>query len=83
MFCEIWARASYKTFREISHFILVRRGPITQPFVESMAAITAIGAHGLIPEMVKELPAYLTAAVTCTGFNRADVREYTEGILKW
>eukprot|EP00966_Prymnesium_polylepis_P187454 4346007-Prymnesium_polylepis.1 len=56
---------------------------ITQPFVESMAAITAIGAHGLIPEMVKELPAYLTAAVTCTGFNRAEVREYTEGILKW
>eukprot|EP00966_Prymnesium_polylepis_P166657 3852366-Prymnesium_polylepis.1 len=32
--------------------------------------------------MVKELPAYLTAAVTCTGFNRVDVREYTDGIRK-
>ena len=58
---------------------MVRRGAITQPFVESMAAITALGSHGLIPEMVKELPASGTAAVTCTGFNRVDVREYIHG----
>ena len=30
-----------------------------------------------------ELPAYLVASASCTGFNRADMSEYTEGILKW
>eukprot|EP00966_Prymnesium_polylepis_P311529 7198444-Prymnesium_polylepis.1 len=58
---------------------------VTQPFVEEMAAIQplSLGAHNLIPEMLKELPAYLTCAVTCTGFNKADVPEFTESVLKW
>ena len=47
------------------------------------AAIVPIGAHNLVPEMTKELPVYLVAAATCTGFDRSEVATFTEGLLKW
>ena len=47
------------------------------------AAIVPIGAHNLVPEMIKELPVYLVAAATCTGFDRSEVATFTEGLLKW
>ena len=48
-----------------------------------MALITPLGTHNLIPGLVAELPLYLTAAATCTGFNHADVKEFTADMLVW
>eukprot|EP00966_Prymnesium_polylepis_P048505 1123033-Prymnesium_polylepis.1 len=42
---------------------------VTQPFVEEMWDIKPLAAHNLIPDMIKELPAYLVASASCTGFN--------------
>ena len=51
--------------------------------VEEMYEIKPLAAHNLIPDMIKELPAYLVAAASCTSFNHADVAEFTDAILKW
>ena len=56
---------------------------LTMPMVDDLSTVKPIAGHGLIPMLKKELPAYLTAAQSCNGFDRADVTVYTEQIFKW
>ena len=56
---------------------------LTRLMVEDLAKITPLAAHDLIPRMLKELPDYLLAANTCTGFDRSSVKDFTEGVLLW
>jgi hypothetical protein len=56
---------------------------LSQPLVEELSVIIPIGAHDLIPGLVRELPQYLAVAASWPGFNRADVAEFTSGVLKW
>ena len=56
---------------------------LTMPMVDDLSTVKPIAGHGLIPMLKKELPAYLTAAQSCNGFDRADVTVYIEQILKW
>ena len=51
--------------------------------VQDMAKIMPIAQHNLIPDMLKQLPAYLSLAAACPGFNTQNVAEFSEGILKW
>ena len=46
-------------------------------------AIKPLAGFNLIAGLKKELPAYLVAAASCGGFNRADPEEYSRGLLKW
>ena len=56
---------------------------LTQAIVQELSAIVPIGVHRLTPGLVRELPAYLLAATTCTGFDRGDIPAFTAGVLAW
>ena len=56
---------------------------LNHAMVQDMAKIMPIAQHNLIPDMLKQLPAYLSLAAACPGFNTQNVAEFSEGILKW
>ena len=55
---------------------------IDAAFVESLAAIDPLAAHGLLDKMKHELPFYLAAAQGFT-VDHSDVKEFTAKVLKW
>ena len=52
-------------------------------FVDTMAAITPLASHGLISELKKELPMYLSATQGASVFDMSDVEGFTEALLCW
>lgn len=56
---------------------------VTQEWVQNLSHIIPLHVHNLIPGMITELSAYRVLANQADGFNRADVREYSEALLKW
>ena len=56
---------------------------LTPAMVDDLVAIKPLASFDLIAGLKKELPAYLVAAASCGGFNRADPEEYSRGLLKW
>ena len=56
---------------------------LTPAMVDDLVAIKPLAGFDLIAGLKKELPAYLVAAASCGGFNRADPEEYSRGLLKW
>ena len=55
----------------------------TQDWVQNLSHIIPLEVHGLIPGMLSELPTYRALAVLAEPFNRGDVTEYSDGLLKW
>ena len=51
--------------------------------MSALAVIKSLAAHDLIPQLVRELPAYVSLAASSQAFNRADIKEYTTNLLRW
>mmetsp|Transcript_33962 Transcript_33962/g.58035 ORF Transcript_33962/g.58035 Transcript_33962/m.58035 type:complete len:183 (-) Transcript_33962:92-640(-) len=56
---------------------------LTAAMVDELSIVKPIAGHGLTAALKAELPAYLTAAQSCPGFDRSDIPLYTEQVLKW
>ena len=52
-------------------------------FIDSMAAITPLMGLGMLPDLKRELPLYLTAASNAPALDKSDVTTYTDSLLKW
>ena len=56
---------------------------LTRGIVDELAKMTPLATHNLIPGLLLELPNYLLAAATCPGFDRTDIKAFTDGVLLW
>ena len=52
-------------------------------FIDSMQAITPLAGLGMLSDLKKELPPYVAAAAHAPDFDKADVAEFTEAVLRW
>ena len=52
-------------------------------FVDSMAVIKPLGGLGLLSNMKRDLPLYLSAAKNAPAFDKTDVSAYSDSLLKW
>jgi hypothetical protein len=56
---------------------------VTPAFVDMMTVITPLNALGLLPDLKRELPAFLAAAANAPAFDKSDVQDFTTNILTW
>jgi hypothetical protein len=52
-------------------------------FIDSMAAITPLAGLGMLPDLKRELPLYLSAAQHAPALDKSSVETYSESLLKW
>ena len=53
-------------------------------FLDAMvAAITPLATLGMLSDLKRELPLYLTACATAPAFNKSSINDYTDAILAW
>ena len=52
-------------------------------FIDTMGVIKPLAGLGMLGELKRELPQYLTAAKDAPAFNKASVKDYSNTLLKW